>query len=115
MDRMRAGWQVILGVAALLSLVALLSPGVRAVRADTDTAATRFERFAEFERRQATPAAANRCEAKQSDRGFSDAVAELQLEIAKHGANHRPGDAILSRDGDTVVLNNRGYNYGAPR
>ena len=115
MERMRTGWQIILGVAALLSLVALLSPGVRAVRADTDAEAARFERFAEFDARQPTPAAAESCEANQSDRGFSDAVAEIQREIGKHEANRRPGDPILQRDGDTVVLNNRGYNYGAPR
>jgi hypothetical protein len=90
----------ILGILALAGTLALLSPGVRAVRAD-DAASAESSLAAE----------GPTCQAGTVSNGqevveFLQLIQRLQLEemAASPGATD-PG-------GDFVVLNNRGYNYG---
>ena len=91
----------ILGSLALAGTLALLSPGVRAVRAD-DAAPAESSIAAE----------GPTCEAGTVSGGqeiveFLQLIQRLQLEqMADSPA------AAAAADGDFVVLNNRGYNYG---
>ena len=90
----------ILGSLALAGTLALLSPGVRAVRAD-DAASSESSIAAE----------GPTCEAGTVSGGqeiteFLQLIQRLQLE--RMAASPDAADAA----GDFVVLNNRGYNYG---
>ena len=91
----------ILGSLALAGTLALLSPGVRAVRAD-DAAPAESSLAAE----------GPTCEAGTVSGGqeiteFLQLIQRLQLE--QMAASPDAADA----GGDFVVLNNRGYNYGS--
>jgi hypothetical protein len=90
----------ILGSLALAGTLALLSPGVHAVRAD-DAAPAESSIAAE----------GPTCEAGTVSGGqeiseFLQLIQRLQLE--QMAASPNAADA----DGDFIVLNNRGYNYG---
>ena len=91
----------ILGSLALVGTLALLSPGVRAVRADDDAPPVESSLAAE----------GPTCEAGTVSGGqgiveFLQLIQRLQIE--QMAASPDGADA----DGDFVVLNNRGYNYG---
>ena len=86
----------ILGGLALLATLALSSPGVRVVRAADDAAYDAGEGAV--------------CEAG-SIRGASEVTAYLRE--MQRLQEQRDEVAARSDDG-TIVLNNRGYNYGTP-
>jgi hypothetical protein len=91
----------ILGSLALVGTLALLSPGVHAVRADDDAPPVESSIAAE----------GPTCEAGTVS-GGEEIVEFLQLiqhlQIEQMAASPDATDA----GGDFVVLNNRGYNYG---
>lgn len=87
--RVLEGTATTLGLLSLLASIALLSPGVRVVRAET-----------------VVPQAAGRCGA--SDTGSDAAVEAFVESLRREHAGSR--DAI----DDVVALNGRGYNYGPP-
>jgi hypothetical protein len=82
----------ILGGMALVAMLALSSPGVRIARADEDVAAEADEAVV--------------CESG-SVRGANDVTAYLQ-DMQRRQAEH---DSAPRSDDETIVLNNRGFNY----
>jgi hypothetical protein len=91
----------ILGSLALVGTLVLLSPGVRAVRADDASAPAESSLAAD----------GPTCEAGTVS-GGQEIVGALQhiqrLQLEQMAASPNAPDA----GGDFVVLNNRGYNYG---
>lgn len=84
-------FQVGAGCIALAAMLAIASPGVRAVRAE-DTAS------------------AGTCSAGQPAR----LDAEVQVFLAELRREQQPRVGSDPRGAGIVVLNNRGYNYGPP-
>jgi len=88
------------GLLALGASLALASPGVDVVRAESDQA-----------RAKARPASQAQCPtptaAAPATPGVDRFVGQLRRE---HASPYKKG--LQPRDDDTVVLNTRGYNYG---
>lgn len=93
----------ILGSLALAWTLALLSPGVRVVRADGAVPPSA----------SASDADGPTCEADSA--GAGDEVAEVLLHIQRLQIERMAASAGADpSDGGIVVLNNRGYNQGPP-
>ena len=87
--RKSVGWIDTLGMLSVLATLALLSPGVRIVRAESPPAALM----------SIDPALMNSAEV------VADPVER---------ADAKPGRPAVERQPGVIVLNTRGYNYGPP-
>jgi len=114
--------KTIVGSLAVLACLALSSPGVRVARADSERDSEALRRF--LEQIQTAPAnEAGVCRAGQSE-ARSKAQSEAQILAGDHQlvrlqqrmAARAAADAERRGQAPSgqIVLNGRGYNYGAP-
>lgn len=105
--RLWRGVTAILGSLALAGTLLLLSPGVRVVQADDD--ATPSENSAAASESSAA-ADGPTCEAGAVTGGQE--IVEYLRHIQRLQIEQMAASPDAAADGDFVVLNNRGYNYG---
>jgi hypothetical protein len=118
-------WRTILGTMAVLATLILSSPGVQLARAGegdapvsvagdgagSNSAVSKPEPIA-------LPAEGPTCGGVSDielTRRTDRIVVQLQQELAARGTAAVPAATGASSQPEGIVLNNRGYNYGAPR
>lgn len=111
-----------LGVLALAGLLALSWPGVRVAKAGGATAGPAdFERFMAFvgEQPAAAPAPSETCDAGKGLRAAQANAGQMMAEMKRRALQAQgvqPGNGGDDGDGEpprVMMLNSRGYNYGA--
>jgi hypothetical protein len=118
-------WRTILGTMAVLVTLILSSPGVQLARAGEGDApasvagdSTSSDAAVSKPEPSALPVESSTCGpvtdvelTRRTDR----IVVQLQQDVAVRAAAAASAAAGASSQSDGIVLNNRGYNYGAPR
>jgi len=91
------------GLLALAASLALASPGVNVVRAEPERPGD-----------HAATARAGECPAPNAEAAAQPGVARFVTDVRREHAS--PSKKLPKRpDGESVVLNTQGYNYGPPR
>ena len=95
------GWTHTLGMLSVLATLALLSPGVQAVRADSPAAALRSVDPVLMEGRT-----------EVADPVLTETREGIAGPVERSDA--KPGRPVVAQQPGVTVLNTRGYNYGPP-